>query len=46
MRKMLKKKARSCALCKPHKTMGACRWKLRDKDRLLRDVAAIKEVTG
>ena len=31
MRKRFKKKRRSCPLCKPHKTHGACRWT--DKER-------------
>jgi hypothetical protein len=26
MRKRTKKKRCSCAMCKPHKTGGACRW--------------------
>lgn len=30
MRKRLKKKKRSCPLCKPHKTGGANRWKTKD----------------
>ena len=30
MRKRIKKKLHSCALCKPHKTAGDCRWTSRD----------------
>jgi len=30
MRKRLKKKKRSCALCKPHKMRGANRWKAKE----------------
>ena len=30
MRKRLKRKKRSCALCKPHKMGGANRWKARE----------------
>ncbi|MEK7155294.1 MAG: hypothetical protein AAB734_00260 [Patescibacteria group bacterium] len=26
----MKKKKHSCALCKPHKMCGACRWSARD----------------
>jgi len=34
MRKALKRKLRSCALCKPHKMGGAQRWKNRDLQAL------------
>lgn len=34
MRKSLKRKLRSCALCKPHKMGGAQRWKNRDLQSL------------
>ena len=34
MRKRLKKKLRSCPLCKPHKTKGACRWKPKEEAKL------------
>ena len=34
MRKSLKRKLRSCALCKPHKMAGAQRWKDRDLQAL------------
>jgi hypothetical protein len=30
MRKRLKRKRHSCALCKPHKTGGSNRWKAKD----------------
>jgi len=30
MRKRLKKKKRSCALCKPHKMKGDIRWKAKE----------------
>lgn len=36
MRKHLKKKRRSCALCKPHKMAKACRWKVKELDQLQR----------
>lgn len=34
MRKRLKHKLRSCAMCKPHKMHGANRWTTRDAERL------------
>jgi len=34
MRKRYKKKLRSCPLCKPHKTRGAKRWKVKDEASL------------
>lgn len=37
MRKRLKNKKRSCALCKPHKTGHSNRWKAKESDRLKRD---------
>jgi hypothetical protein len=37
MRKRLKKKRRSCALCKPHKMAKAGRWKAAELDRLASD---------
>jgi len=43
MRKQLKKKKRSCALCKPFKMAKANRWSLKDKDALKRDEAEIRE---
>jgi hypothetical protein len=30
MRKRFKNKLRSCAMCKPHKTKGSCRWKYKE----------------
>ena len=36
MRKRLKKKLHSCAMCKAHKMHGANRWKLKDLDSLKR----------
>ena len=36
MRKRLKKKKRSCAMCKPHKMAKAVRWKPDELDRLKR----------
>ncbi len=36
MRKQLKRKKRSCALCKPHKVGWEKRWKPRDAERLKR----------
>ena len=44
MRKMYKKKKRSCAMCKPHKMKWDCRWKLKDKDKLTRFEKEIKEL--
>ena len=34
MRKRMKLKARSCAMCKPHKMHGACRWKHKELAKL------------
>jgi len=34
MRKRLKKKRRSCAMCKPHKMQWENRWKPKDRARL------------
>jgi hypothetical protein len=36
MRKRMKKKLRSCPLCKPHKTGGENRWSAKERDRLER----------
>jgi hypothetical protein len=33
-RKRLKRKKRSCALCKPHKTGGGLRWKAKDAAKI------------
>ncbi|MGO9061196.1 MAG: hypothetical protein ACLQU2_28010 [Candidatus Binataceae bacterium] len=43
MRKHLKRKRRSCALCKPHKTGGAVRWKPKE---LAAMEAASKEISA
>ena len=42
MRKRLKKKKRSCALCKPHKMAKALRWKAADFDMLSHDEKEIR----
>jgi hypothetical protein len=42
MRKRLKKKRRSCALCKPHKMAKAGRWKAAELDRLASDEKEMK----
>lgn len=36
MRKRMKRKKRSCALCKPHKMCGKCRWPVRELDAIKR----------
>ena len=43
MRKRLKKKKRSCAMCKPHKMHDANRWKLKDFDKIKRSEKEISE---
>jgi len=43
MRKRLKKKKRSCALCKPHKMRGAIRWKAKEFAKI-REFEKIKEI--
>jgi hypothetical protein len=43
MRKRLKKKKRSCALCKPHKMGKALRWKAADYDKLVNDEKEIRK---
>ena len=43
MRKQLKKKKRSCAMCKPYKMAKANRWTSKDKDSLKRDEEEIRE---
>lgn len=43
MRKRLKKKARSCPLCKPNKTGGACRWSSKEQAKLKEDEKACLE---
>lgn len=42
MRKRLKRKKRSCALCKPHKMAKANRWTAGDLDRMISDEKEIK----
>jgi hypothetical protein len=42
MRKQLKKKKRSCAMCKPHKMAKCNRWKNREHARLLEDEKACR----
>ena len=42
MRKRLKNKIRSCALCEPHKRKWANRWKPRDLDIIARNEREIK----
>ena len=46
MRKRLKDKIRSCAMCKPHKKKWANRWKLKDFDLIVRSEREIKNETG
>ena len=46
MRKMLKRKLRSCPMCKPHKMAKCNRWKPRDLARLKEDDKTCREFTG
>lgn len=46
MRKQYKKKKKSCALCKPHKTCGDCRWTSQEKDAIIRAEKMKKEYLG
>jgi len=46
MRKRLKDKARSCALCKPHKKKWANRWKPKELDLIARSEKEIKSQEG
>jgi len=41
MRKRMKMKKHSCALCKAHKMGGACRWSMKELDRLKRSESEI-----
>jgi len=41
MRKRLKDKKRSCAMCKPHKKKWANRWKIKDLDTIHRSETEI-----
>ncbi len=43
MRKMYKNKKCCCALCKPHKRSGDCRWKRQDKVAIKRFARAVAE---
>lgn len=43
MRKMKKEKARSCALCKPHKMGWEMRWKHKDLEMIRRSEREIRE---
>ncbi len=45
MRKRMKDKRRSCALCKPHKRKWGHRWKVRDLDFIVRSEREIKAYT-
>ena len=45
MRKRLKDKRRSCALCKPHKRKWEGRWKRRELDFIERAEREIKALT-
>ena len=36
MRKQYKNKKRSCAMCKPHKRKWDNRWKVKEKDEMIR----------
>lgn len=44
MRKRLKRKKHSCALCKPHKMYGACRWSSKELDALKRIEKELSEI--
>lgn len=46
MRKRLKKKARSCPMCKPHKMHKANRWTPKDEDALKRFEKEKKDLEG
>ena len=43
MRKQYKRKKRCCAMCKAHKRGKANRWKIKDKDALLRQSKECRE---
>ena len=43
MRKRLKKKLHSCAMCKPHKMHGANRWSIKDEAKLKEFERLIKD---
>ncbi|MEW6584109.1 MAG: hypothetical protein AB1442_00690 [Nitrospirota bacterium] len=42
----MKKKKRSCPLCKPHKMGGDNRWKPKEYDRMKADVQEIWTASG
>ena len=46
MRKMTKKKLRSCPLCKPSKTKGCNRWKIKELIQLKDDDKACRNAVG
>ncbi len=46
MRKRLKRKRRSCDLCKPHKTGHGNRWKPAQRDRLAEFEPTRRQVTA
>lgn len=46
MRKRLKLKKRSCAMCKPYKMHGSNRWSPKEFDGLVRAEKEIKEAVG
>jgi len=43
-RKQLKKKERSCPMCKPHKTQGSNRWKAKQRAQDEEDKRQIEEI--
>lgn len=43
MRKMYKKKKRSCPMCKPHKMHGAKRWKYKELEARMRFEKELKQ---
>jgi hypothetical protein len=46
MRKQLKKKKRSCALCKPHKVGWDNRWKVKEREAIKRFEKDREELTA
>jgi hypothetical protein len=46
MRKRLKRKRRSCSLCKPHKVGRTNRWKPEEFERMVRDEKEMRCVLG
>jgi|GEM_PF-2061019 len=45
-RKRMKKKKRSCPLCKPHKMGGDNRWKPKEYGRMKADVQEMRSASG